>query len=209
MGTAVGWPVARRRRPTAAALVAALLLGGAAWLAVDDGSRGRLAALLREANPGGGSAAPAGRPEDAVPLRVRSVYDGDTLRLRPAGGTGSGEPGWLADLEDGRVRLIGIDAPEVGEGAECYGAEATAALRALAPEGSTVWGMADAQEHDRYGRVLLYLWTDDGRFVQAELASAGAVETLVVGGNDTYAGLLASLEGQARDAGRGQWSACR
>jgi micrococcal nuclease len=190
-------------------LVAGLLLGGAAWLALDDGARGRLAALLREANAGGESAAPADRPEGAVPLRVHSVHDGDTLRLRAAGGTGPGEPGWLADLDAGRVRLIGIDAPEVGERAECYGAEATAALRALAPEGSTVWGVSDVEEHDRYGRVLLYLWTDDGRFIQAELASAGAVEALVVGGNDTHAELLASLEEQARDAGRGQWSACR
>ena len=201
--------MARRRRLTPAALVAALLLGGAAWLALDDVSRGRLAALLREADSGGGSAAPAERPEGAVPLRVHSVHDGDTLRLRPAGGVGPGDPGWLADLDAGRVRLIGIDAPEVGERAECYGAEATTALRALAPEGSMVWGVSDAEEHDRYGRVLLYLWTDDGRFIQAELASAGAAESLVVGGNDAYSTLLAGLEERARDAGRGQWAACR
>ncbi|GER21585.1 hypothetical protein NCCP1664_00820 [Zafaria cholistanensis] len=207
-----GGPKSGRRSRSArtAALAAGLLLaGGAAWLALDSGSLGPLADLPGDKGTATAAAGLVPRPRDAVPLRVRSVHDGDTLRLRPARAAGKGDPGWLADLEAGRVRLIGVDAPEVGKRAECHGAEATAALRALAPAGSTVWGAADAEEYDRYGRVLLYLWNGDGRFIQAELAAAGAVEALAVGRNTTHFALLEALEQQARDAGRGQWSACR
>ncbi|MBC7442666.1 MAG: hypothetical protein H7311_09130 [Ramlibacter sp.] len=43
-----------------------------------------------------------------------------------------------------------------------------------------MWVTADRVPTDRYGRSLFYLWTDDGRFVNYELAAAGAAESLML-----------------------------
>ncbi|MFC7504048.1 thermonuclease family protein [Nocardioides sp. CPCC 206347] len=53
-------------------------------------------------------------------VRVTAVVDGDTIRVETSGGR-----------QHGRVRLLGIDAPEVAhppEPAECYAADATGLL---------------------------------------------------------------------------------
>nr|WP_246414270.1 thermonuclease family protein [Microbacterium thalassium] len=114
----------------------------------------------------------------------------------------------MPDAEAVSVRLIGIDTPETYPDEECWGSEATEALRDLAPEGSTLWAAPDTEWHDRYGRVLLYLWTPDGVFVNEQLIDAGAAEALRVAPNDSYAELFAGAEAAASTAGAGQWSAC-
>ena len=69
---------------------------------------------------------------------VSRVIDGDTIVLA------SGE----------RVRLIGLDAPEIGEpGAD----EATQFVRERV-EGLTVWLESDGADRDRFGRLRRYVW---------------------------------------------------
>jgi micrococcal nuclease len=89
---------------------------------------------------------------DAFTLRatVTSVVDGDTLHARVGG-------------RDEKVRLIGIDAPEVGA---CDAAKATALARRLA-QGRTLTLVSDPTQatHDRYGRLLAYAVLPDGRDV--------------------------------------------
>ena len=146
--------------------------------------------------------APA-RPADAFAVTVSSVWDGDTLRARVA------TPGdVITTTEEVRVRLIGIDTPEVSEPAECWGDEATAHLEALAPEGAVLWASFDVDPLDRYERYLLYLWTEDGRFINNELVAAGDAQALTVEPNDEFAALFAATEQQARTSGAGQWGAC-
>ncbi len=159
--------------------------------------------------PGGsvpGGSVPGGvpaRPVNAVAMTVEHVHDGDTLFLRAA------QPNSPAGSTDAvKVRLIGIDTPEIGDQAECFGDEATRALRALAPDESTVWITADREPADRYGRSLFYLWTDDGRFVNYELIAAGAAESLNIAPNDAYYPLLRATEDAATKAGTGMWGAC-
>ena len=143
------------------------------------------------------------RPAGAFAVTVASVWDGDTLRARVA------SPNDLIPTTDEmRVRLIGIDTPEVSDPAECWSAEATAHLKALAPEGAVLWASFDADPLDRYERYLLYLWTEDGRFINHELVATGDAETLTVAPNDEYAVLLAAAEQKARASGAGQWDAC-
>jgi micrococcal nuclease len=123
---------------------------------------------------------------------VEYVHDGDTLFL-----------------EDGRkVRLLGIDAPEVGDDAECFGTEATALLRSLLPEGARVRVLADVEPLDQYGRSLLFVYTDDGTLVNLELLELGAAEAVVLEPNVLFAQSLEAAEDSARSTGVGMWAAC-
>src|SRR5690606_22937641 len=114
----------------------------------------------------GGSAPSVGTPAlpaDAGHAVVRHVHDGDTLFL-----------------EDGRkVRLLGIDTPEVGDNRECYGDDAREALRAMLPPGTAVRTVADVRATDQYGRSLLFLFTQDGSLVNLDLIREGYAEAVV------------------------------
>ena len=88
-------------------------------------------------------------------VTVIRVVDGDTLVVNDGG-------------NEARVRLIGIDTPEVGEvGSE----EATAFTSALIHEvGMIVWLESVGTDRDRFGRLRRYVWltnpnglTDDQR----------------------------------------------
>ena len=114
------------------------------------------------------------------------MHDGDTLFL--ADGT--------------KVRLLGIDTPEVGDDLECYGDEATALLRSLLPEGAAVSVLADQQPLDQYGRALLFIYTDDGDLVNLTLIEKGAAEAVVLPPNLLFADELEAAEDAARSAAR-------
>ena len=135
-------------------------------------------------------------PDAAQPATVNYVHDGDTLFL---------DTPLDANL---KVRLLGIDTPEVGENAECFGDEATAQLRTLAPEGSTVYTLPDEEPLDKYGRSLLYLFTPDGELINLTLVADGFAEAVVLGANDAYAPELFAAEDAARDARLGFWGSC-
>ena len=83
---------------------------------------------------------PADKAEEET--AVARVIDGDTIE------TSAGE----------RVRLVQIDAPEVGDN-ECYAREATAALRDLLAPGASIRLEADERldDVDRFGRLLRYV----------------------------------------------------
>lgn len=141
---------------------------------------------------------PLPTPDDPVSMAtaaiVEYVHDGDTLFL-----------------EDGRkVRLLGINTPEIGVDGECYGDEATAALRALLPPGSPVLVMADVEPLDQYGRSLLFVYTADAHLnVNLELLAEGAATVEMYEPNVLLRDELLAAERSARDAGLGLWSACR
>ena len=137
-------------------------------------------------------------PEGATPATVAYVHDGDTLFLD----TGTGEV---------KVRLIGIDAPELADDdttEECFGPEAAGMLRTMLPEGTEVWATRDVEAQDRFGRELLYLFKDDGTFVNRALVLAGAGVSVRIGANDRYWPELQEAEADARTAGVGLWAYC-
>ena len=112
------------------------------------------------------------------------------------------------DVESTRVRLLGIDTPEISPEPDCWGSEATAKLTALVPPGSTIWVAPDAEVHDQYGRTLLYVWTPDGRFVNGELVAQGDARVEIYSPNRSQEALLRSLESAAVAADAGRWGAC-
>ncbi|MBP9865098.1 MAG: thermonuclease family protein [Candidatus Omnitrophica bacterium] len=80
-----------------------------------------------------------------------------------------------------RVRLIGIDAPEIdhpeyGRKGEPYGVEAAEYLRKLV-DGKTVRFESGSEPKDKYGRTLAYLFLPDGVFVNGKMVEAGYAET--------------------------------
>jgi micrococcal nuclease len=131
-------------------------------------------------------------PEGAKKATVRYVHDGDTLFFT-----------------DGRkVRLLAIDTPEVGENLECYGDEATARLEQLAPDGATLYTLADKDTKDQYGRSLLFLWTTDGEFINYDLVAEGYAEAVFIGNNRLYQNEFEAAESGAKTSGVGMWGNC-
>ena len=137
----------------------------------------------------------------SVPARraaVQRVIDGDTLVLRGAE----------------RVRLIGIDAPEMrheGRGPEAYAREAREALVDLSSGPDTnknrVVGVQYGQSpHDRYGRGLAHLFLANGDNVQASLLRRGLATSLFLPPNGEYLDCYVAAETEARAARRGIWS---
>lgn len=125
---------------------------------------------------------------------VARIGDGDTLDLR--GGA--------------RVRLVQVDAPELGEN-ECYAREARRDLERLAPPGARIAIEADPglDDRDRYGRLLRYVHRG-ALNVTVELVRRGAAAPYFRGGDDgIHADDLLDAVDEARRKRRGMWSSCR
>jgi micrococcal nuclease len=86
--------------------------------------------------------------------RVRSVYDGDTIRADIDCGFGI----WTANQS---LRLLGIDAPELGKPG---GKESRDYLRGLLPVGTAVTIRTVKDETEKYGRLLATIWDRDGAY---------------------------------------------
>ncbi len=134
------------------------------------------------------AAAPACGPGRTA---VVSVHDGDTLTVQ--GGT--------------RVRVLGIDTPELDDARPPWRALALAArdrARALLADG-TVCLTLDRDLRDRYGRTLAHVYLADGRWLAELLVAEGLAR---VYRKASYGGRerLDAVEAEARRAGRGLWA---
>jgi micrococcal nuclease len=138
------------------------------------------------------TAPPAAQTPDAQlqMIVVKRVIDGDTLALT------TGE----------KVRLIGVDTPETKDPrkpVQYFGKEATAFTKNLV-ESKRVRLEYDQQRQDKYGQTLIYMYLEDGTFVNAEIIRQG------YGFADTrfpfkYLEQFRQLEREAREAKRGLW----
>ncbi|HEU4333665.1 MAG TPA: thermonuclease family protein [Candidatus Eisenbacteria bacterium] len=118
------------------------------------------------------------------------VLDGDTI-----------------DLESvGRVRLIGVDCPELGQkvnGYQGFSAEASEYTRSLV-EGKRVRLEYDRERRDKFGRTLAYVYLEDGSFVNALIVEQG-YGWAYTRFRFRHADLFRRLESEARSAKRGLW----
>lgn len=146
------------------------------------------------------------RPADAQEVRVNFLQDGDSLEV-----TALAAGKWIPTADPVRVRLLGIDAPEM-HGADglpqCWAEAAKAQLLRLAPFGGRLWVAGDMQAQDVYGRYLVYAWTPEGTFVNEKLAQDGAVRELSIPPNFGYEARLHGKIAEAREARRGLWGTC-
>jgi endonuclease YncB( thermonuclease family) len=122
--------------------------------------------------------------------QVVYVFDGDTLRL--AGGA--------------KVRLIGIDTPELGDAPERWAAEATSFTREFL-RGGQVWLRFDRERIDSYGRFLAYAYVNDQMLNEALLREGLARARTDFNYNERYKRIFREAQSAAQQAGRGIWSA--
>lgn len=138
----------------------------------------------------------AGDDNDEEYFAVIRVVDGDTF--------------WIDDsTEKGKkIRLIGIDAPEVKstprKQAGHYGKEARAYLAKLLSN-EKVRLEYDVDHIDRYGRTLAYAYLRDGTFINAELVKRGYATVMTVPPNVKFSAEFVELQRKARENHRGLW----
>jgi len=124
---------------------------------------------------------------------VVRVVDGDTIHVK------------VGERVE-KVRYIGVNTPEVHhptKGEEPGGREAACVNRDLVA-GRQVRLELDAQTHDRYGRVLAYVWVD-GAMINAELVRLGYAQVMTIPPNVRHQALFRRLQREAREAERGLW----
>jgi len=126
---------------------------------------------------------------------VKAAVDGDTLEL--ADGT--------------RVRYIGVDTPETvhpSKPVQCFGREASAFNHGLV-DGRPVRLEKDVSDTDKYGRLLRYVYLEDGTFLNLELVRQGYAKVVTYPPDVAHAAEFQAAMAEARTAGRGLWGACR
>lgn len=125
---------------------------------------------------------------------VRYVYDGDTLILG----------------DQRRVRLIGVDTPELGRDGrpdQPFALEARDALRRLLTEHhNRIQLRFDTVRQDRYGRLLAHLYLPDGGSVERWLLHQGLATAFIVPPNVANLACYREAEQEARRARRGLWA---
>jgi len=132
------------------------------------------------------------------PLRgtVTVVYDGDTVRVR------------LAGQKDERVRLIGVDSPELDDAREQVRLMAFLAKRFTFSRlfQSTVDLLPGPEKRDVYGRLLAYIRTADGEMFNETLVREGyAYAYLKFPFDEAWKTRLKDAESAARRSGKGLW----
>ncbi|PIP19919.1 MAG: thermonuclease [Candidatus Omnitrophica bacterium CG08_land_8_20_14_0_20_41_16] len=147
---------------------------------------------------------PIGKAYDYTKILVKRAVDGDTLLLE------NGE----------RVRLIGIDTPEMHESnklnrdAQRSGQDVET-IKQLGRrsyeftkkivEGKRVRLEFDVERFDRYKRILAYVYLLDGTFLNAEIVQQGYASLMTYPPNVKYADLFLKLYREARENKRGLW----
>lgn len=90
------------------------------------------------------------------------VVDGDTIVVE-------------IDGKQEKVRLIGVDTPEKvhpSKPVEYFGKEASNFTKSIV-EGKRIRLEYDWQKRDKYGRLLAYIYLEDGTFLNAEIIKQG------------------------------------
>ena len=147
---------------------------------------------------------PFGQSYDYSNILVTRAVDGDTLVLE----------------NNERVRLIGIDTPEMHESDKLnrdakrnhqdvetikqLGRRSYEFTKKLV-EGKRVRLEFDVERFDRYKRILAYVYLLDGTFLNAAIIEQGYASMMTYPPNVKYADLFLKLYRQARDSKRGLW----
>ncbi len=129
-----------------------------------------------------------------TPAAVARHVDGDTFEVAIAD-----PPHGMRSTE--RVRLMGIDTPELGDPLAAEAQEHTARRTGTGP----VYLAFDFQRRDQFGRLLAFVYLPDGTLLNAELIETGLA--VVYRGDDLvyFRPQFEALEQEARSRERGVW----
>ena len=130
-------------------------------------------------------------------VQVRHVIDGDTVVL----------------VDGRKLRLIGVDTPELGydgDSHETFAVQARDVLTALLTRHQYILGLRfDRQRRDRYGRVLAHGYLGDGVNVSATLLAKGLATQLTIPPNILNVDCYHHQEIGAEQGRRGIWALSR
>jgi len=148
------------------------------------------------------------KTDRTLPAEVLSITDGDTIVIRIHG-------------QKEKVRLIGIDAPEshpnpkakkdsIRTGTDLrtlneMGQRSTRYVKSVIRPLEPVTIELDVQHRDKYGRLLAYIWLQDGRLLNEEIVRAGYAGLMTIPPNVRYQKRLQDAYRDAWEAGRGLW----
>ena len=125
-------------------------------------------------------------------ISVVIVHDGDTVTV-------------IRDKKQEKVRLIGIDAPELGQ--KPWGEQAKQYLESiLLTSGWKVKIESDVEKTDQHGRTLAYLWTYDGSLINLMMIKGGYALLYTVSPNVKHAEEFRKAQAEAREKRLGIWS---
>lgn len=128
---------------------------------------------------------------------VTEVNDGDTVSIKAKSFAG-------VPLKIERVRLIGIDAPELRQ--EPWGRRAKRYLKKLISENGWVIDVEhDIEQRDKHGRLLGYLWTKDRRLLNEQIIEEGFAVLFTVPPNVKHVERLTAAQKRAQTGRRGIW----
>jgi micrococcal nuclease len=147
--------------------------------------RPSIACLLLAAACGGTPARTASA--QLVECTVTRLSDGDSFRC----------------ADGARVRLIGLDAPELGQGEA--GRAARDALERLLPKDRVLRLELDVAPRDRYGRRLAYAWRGSVLLNEAMLRGGWAM-LYTLPPNVKYVRRLEAAQRAAREGRAGLWA---
>jgi len=134
----------------------------------------------------------------ATTARVVAVIDGDTITVATDSGTA-------------RVRIIGINTPEIGRNgkpSQCYADQARTFLDDLVYDRTVTLTVDPSQvDTDKYGRLLRHVSRDGQNIALTELRAGMGPEYTY---DRPYAGRAeyTAAEAEARAAHRGLWGSC-
>lgn len=124
-------------------------------------------------------------------VRVIKVHDGDTVTL-------------MINGRMRKTRLIGIDAPEMNQ--RPWGRRAKEHLvDILDRSGWTVTVETDAVMLDKYGRSLVYLWTNENELINERMVRDGYAVLFTIKPNVRYRDKFSRAEKLARQESREIW----
>ena len=124
-------------------------------------------------------------------FKVKFVYDGDTIFL---------------DNKE-KVRYIGIDAPEINrQGDSEFMADEARGFNANFIKGARVRLEYDQEKRDRHGRLLAYVFLENGNMVNAMLVRRGMAHILLKRPNTKHKQLLIECQRNAMKKRWGIWS---
>ncbi|UCF27525.1 MAG: thermonuclease family protein [Chloroflexota bacterium] len=120
---------------------------------------------------------------------VERVIDGDSIEV-------------MLNRELVGLRYIGLDAPEIGMP---FSIEASKFNQDMV-EGQIVLLERDTTNKDRYGRLLRYVYLQDGTLVNDQLVKLGFARALAYPPDVKYQELFNSSEEEAMESGIGLWA---
>lgn len=130
-------------------------------------------------------------------FKVDQLVDGDTF--------------WVLDKDSRRIkiRLIGIDAPEVktvfNKKKHPFGIHSKAYLDSILNVHPYLKLTFDVDSLDRYGRTLAYAFLNNGKLLNEKMVREGYATIMTVAPNVTYQDLLLEAQVYARENKLGIW----